>query len=53
MTFPHGIDLLGTLALDRQEELIKAAAEQRMVRRARESHPSQRRWRRRGTLSGA
>jgi hypothetical protein len=47
MTFPNGIDLLGTLAMDRQKELIKAAAEQQMVRRARETHPSRRRWRRR------
>ncbi|HET9665479.1 MAG TPA: hypothetical protein VFP09_01935 [Desertimonas sp.] len=46
MTFPNSIDLIAVLALDHQRELIEAATERRMVRRAREAHPSRRGWRR-------
>jgi hypothetical protein len=44
MTFQH-IDLLGVLALERQRELIESAGERRLVRQARQAHPSHR-WRR-------
>jgi hypothetical protein len=40
------MDLYAILAMDRQRELIEAATERRTVRRARDAHPSRRRWRR-------
>jgi hypothetical protein len=45
MTFQH-VDLLGILALEHQRELIEAATDRRLVRQARQAHPSHR-WRRR------
>jgi len=39
MNFEH-VDLLSTLARERQQELIAEAAERRLVRRAREAHPA-------------
>jgi hypothetical protein len=42
MTFLY-VDMYGVLAREHQREMIEAAAEQRLVRLARASHPSQRR----------
>jgi hypothetical protein len=36
------INAIGMLARERQQELIEAAAEQRLLRRARAAHPSRR-----------
>jgi hypothetical protein len=41
MTFLY-VDMYGVLAREHQRELIEAAAERRMVRLAREAHPSRR-----------
>jgi hypothetical protein len=42
MTFLY-VDMLTALAREHQRDLIEAAAERRMVRIAREAHPSNRR----------
>ena len=42
MTFLY-VDMYGVLAREHQRELIEAAAERRMLRLAREAHPSRRR----------
>jgi hypothetical protein len=42
MTFLN-VDTYGILAREHQREMIEAAAEQRLVRLARASHPSRRR----------
>lgn len=47
MTFLD-VDAIGMLARERQKQLIEAAAERRLLREARASHPS--RWHRRRDL---
>jgi hypothetical protein len=37
-------DLIPTLARERQQRLIEEAAERRLVRQAKEAHPSAGRW---------
>jgi hypothetical protein len=42
MTFLY-VDMYGVLAREHQREMIEAAAERRVLRLARDSHPSRRR----------
>ena len=46
MTFLE-VDMVHVIAREHQRDLIEAAAERRMLRRAREAHPSRHRWFRR------
>ena len=40
MNFEHNLDLVSTLARERQQALIAEAAERRMLRIAKEAHPA-------------